>query len=373
MPDEATRTRGIPELLDHAVRTHLTDDDPASIPIYQEFLDVAGSLRACGMEAVDACWNLFRSGDARERATAADLFGRMTFEASTEIRDGCRAHLVEAIDLERDAGDDPDVLSCLASSIGHAEDVRALPALLSLVSHPSEDVRFSLASAIPNSCRYRPLPEAVAALVKLSADSDSDVRDWSCFGLGQLNADLVEVREALAARLDDADTDTRCEALVALAQLGDARAYERVVSRFDSEDAFPIYTLEINAAAALGDERLHRTLLDIQQRWERDDDYEDFRRSLDFAIRRCDPTEHERAHEIENELVASLSADPACAGFDVGMTGSYPFTRLVIYSSPNAKPNVDDALWDNDQEPSSFSVTNARDWYLKVLAGETKE
>lgn len=64
----------------------------------------------------------------------------------------------------------------------------------------------------------------IEALITLTSDENSDVRDWACFGLGQMDAASPGARDALAARLTDPDDDTRCEAVLALAKTGDSRA-----------------------------------------------------------------------------------------------------------------------------------------------------
>ncbi len=70
-----------------------------------------------------------------------------------------------------------------------------------------------------------PGDEALNALIELSADADAKVRDWATFALGTLaEADSPALRDALAARLDDADEDTRMEAVHGLALRGDERA-----------------------------------------------------------------------------------------------------------------------------------------------------
>ena len=70
-----------------------------------------------------------------------------------------------------------------------------------------------------------PGEDALAALIELSADEASGVRDWATFALGTLAEDDGDaLRDALAARLDDPDEDTRLEAVHGLALRGDARA-----------------------------------------------------------------------------------------------------------------------------------------------------
>ena len=82
-------------------------------------------------------------------------------------------------------------------------------------------MRFSVACALghfPND------PEAVATLLTLTRDDDSEVRDWAVFGLGvQGDVDSSEIREALLERLTDTDEDVREEAIVGLGKRRDLR------------------------------------------------------------------------------------------------------------------------------------------------------
>jgi hypothetical protein len=66
--------------------------------------------------------------------------------------------------------------------------------------------------------------KAVRTLIELSADPDADIRDWATFGLAQqIGTNTREVREALYARVEDEDDDTRAEALMGLARRRDER------------------------------------------------------------------------------------------------------------------------------------------------------
>jgi HEAT repeat protein len=72
---------------------------------------------------------------------------------------------------------------------------------------------------------------AIRALIELSTDEDSDVRDWSTFGLGsQVDVDTPALREALANRLDDPDEDTSAESVEGLARRQDERAVPAIVA-----------------------------------------------------------------------------------------------------------------------------------------------
>ena len=91
--------------------------------------------------------------------------------------------------------------------------------MLKLVDHPDDSVRFSLTSALAVD-----VPEAVAALVKLTADPDEEIRNWSTFGLGTLvSFDTPEIREALKARLNESESEIRGEALIGLANRRDPK------------------------------------------------------------------------------------------------------------------------------------------------------
>lgn len=117
--------------------------------------------------------------------------------------------------------DDPLVLDSGIAALGHLYDSAAIPIIASYTNHPDENVRFSVACALghfPNDS------EAVARLLKLTRDTDSDVRDWAVFGLGvQGDVDSPEIREALLERVTDSDEDVREEAVVGLGKRRDPR------------------------------------------------------------------------------------------------------------------------------------------------------
>jgi HEAT repeat protein len=93
--------------------------------------------------------------------------------------------------------------------------------VLGLRDHPDAAVREAVAFALGG----RSGDDVLAALIALSADDAVDVRDWATFALGTLAEDDGEpLRDALAARLEDPDEDTRLEAVHGLALRGDPRA-----------------------------------------------------------------------------------------------------------------------------------------------------
>ncbi|GAA3672156.1 hypothetical protein GCM10022237_34780 [Nocardioides ginsengisoli] len=119
----------------------------------------------------------------------------------------------------------------------------------------------------------------------LTVDADPRVRDAACFALGEQwrEIDTPELREALAARLDDIDRDTRSEALLGLAYRRDPRALPRVRAAL-SRPSGDLWRLELVAAAALGDPQLHELVLEHRDGWDEEDD-----RTAEVACRLTDP------------------------------------------------------------------------------------
>lgn len=168
----------------------------------------------------------------------------------------------------------PDVLSAVCYALGHLGEPRAIEPVARLKNHPAADVRLGVVHGLLS----HEDPAAVAALIELSADEDDDVRDWATFGLGSsLEADTPEIREALAARLDDSYDDVRLEAIAGLGTRGDTRALEPL--RHELEAGWDdISALE--AAITLADPSLLPALLAL-----RDEDRE--RDILEEAIAAC--------------------------------------------------------------------------------------
>lgn len=88
---------------------------------------------------------------------------------------------MELLARERADAGDPDVLRAACTGLGRLRDPRAIPIFLDLVTHSAAIVRFSVMSDLSN----HNVPEAIEALIVLSADPDEAVRDWATFRLGE--------------------------------------------------------------------------------------------------------------------------------------------------------------------------------------------
>jgi hypothetical protein len=157
-------------------------------------------------------------GDPLERGIAAFLLGQL----GTPVRT-FPAESAAALEAMAEREQDPGVLEAIAHGFGHLGDAYGMDTLLRLSGHDDARVREAAAIALAG----RSAAPAVDALIRLSRDEQSDVRDWATFALGMLaSEDTQDLREALVARLDDPDPETRLEAVHGLAVRGDQRAVE---------------------------------------------------------------------------------------------------------------------------------------------------
>jgi methionyl-tRNA formyltransferase len=170
----------------------------------------AGVLDALAPLAVDA--------DPRARSVAAYVAGELGAPVRTEPE--ASAALLGRIGAEEH---DPRVLAVIAEAFGHLGEPWGLSWLLAQRRHPDAVVRDGVAAALAG----RSDQLAVDALIELSADPEAAIRDWATFALGTLAAkDSPELRDALAARLDDSGAEARIEAVHGLALRADTRAVE---------------------------------------------------------------------------------------------------------------------------------------------------
>jgi hypothetical protein len=250
------------------------------------------------------------------------------------------------------------VVTETVGALGQAWDPRAAQLILDHVGvdHPDAAVRLAVAQSLSNgverdvACR----DGVIQALITLTSDDNSDVRDWACFGLGQVDAASPAAKDALAARLTDPDDDTRCEALVALAKTGDSRAGSDLRQRLAVDPTDLLFLLEARAAAELADPELHPLLSRLSRDWAGDDD--DFTTVLAFATSRCHPEARAQAILVERELVTRVNALLAAQGLTATMVGDYPRTALAFHSvQDETPPAVISAIW-TDQDPWDYPL-----------------
>lgn len=131
--------------------------------------------------------------------------------------------------------------------------------------------------------------KSIQVLIELSEDEDEDVRNWATFGLGsQIEVDTKEIRDSLFKRLDEEDDEIRGEALVGLSVRKDKRVLDPLLKELTGEW---VGVLVVEAAGELGDQKLCRSLKDLEAWWDIDKDL------LKSAITACCP---KQLNETEN-------------------------------------------------------------------------
>ncbi|MFE2845704.1 HEAT repeat domain-containing protein [Streptomyces scopuliridis] len=213
--------------------------------------ELAGRALRCGdpgrddwTESVSALW---RRGDEEtfqaaaawcasdeplRRAFAADVLARLG-AADGESPFAARA-VPLLCELSRRAVE-PELVRAVVVALGQYGGPDALPEILRHTGHPDSGVRrraaLALTGLVPGDDR-----DAVGALTLLSGDADASVRDRAVVALASLDADTPELREALAARLNDPDARTAAEAAKGLAARRDPRAVDALARILGDED-----------------------------------------------------------------------------------------------------------------------------------------
>jgi len=212
---------------------------------------------------------LCQSSEPIERRLGASILGQLGAPRPASLATApfyaeSVAILLEMLAREKNAA----TLGDIAIALGHRHDPRAIPLLIGLRDHPDAGVRFGVVFGL---MAYEDA-DAIKALIALSADEDDDVRDWATFALGsQIETDTPAIREALAARLTDANETVRGEALVGLARRHDPRVNKPLLSELTDLLTTPPDewgTLPFEAAEESGDPRFHAILMRLAAAWD---------------------------------------------------------------------------------------------------------
>jgi methionyl-tRNA formyltransferase len=207
-----------------------------------------------GREVLEAAIALGADADPVARDLAAFVLGQLGAEVSA-FPDEQAAALAAMAARETE----PAVVEAIACAFGQLGEPYGQEWLLGRRDHPSARVREGVAFALAG----RAGDGTLDALIALSGDEDVHVRDWATFALGTLaEQDTPELREALAARVDDDDEHTRLEAIHGLAVRHDDRAVDAALDVLEGADGDSVYTRhllnETAAVLAEDDDRFER-------------------------------------------------------------------------------------------------------------------
>ncbi|MFF5211491.1 ankyrin repeat domain-containing protein [Streptosporangium sp. NPDC000396] len=232
LEDATERRLPFDELVERALPYRDIDEEA------ETWWTVASSLSRRGdEETFDAAARLCVSEDPRKREFAVDVLAEFGFTEDD------KPYLERTLPiLQRMAATEGDerVLRSVLGALGHHADPRALPAVLEIVTAEgwtrTQADPAALAAVLPPGHA-----EGLALLISMTEDPDEEVRDWATMGLAGLPEDTGQIRDALAARLDDEDLTTVAEATRGLARRGDPRAQRgvaRVLAESDEDDDY---------------------------------------------------------------------------------------------------------------------------------------
>jgi HEAT repeat protein len=226
--DPALPDRELPEILERA-RSEWADVD-------DEWQPHVCALAARGSrDVLDAMVELSSDPDVLNRELAAYVLGQLgTATAALPAEQDAALSAMAARE------DDAEVLSAIACAFGHLGAPHGETWLLAQRAHEDPDVREAVAFALGG----RQGDDVTAALIELSDDASSGVRDWATFALGTLaREDSEELRDA----------DTRLEAVHGLAVRGDHRADDtarELLDAHDNEDVDSVWTRHLLSETA---------------------------------------------------------------------------------------------------------------------------
>lgn len=255
----------------------LTQADPESKARQQLIWELH---RRASRDIFEAAKDLSDQSDPAARTLAADILaqlGELEYHCNDQIRPFTETSIPILRRLLKD--EDDRVVAAAIAAIGDHYRNAVIAELPALASHASLRVRLSAAKEIRPGNVGSENPTAIDMLIRLSEDDDETVRDWATFSLGsQGNADTPEIREALYRRLEDADFDTRSEAMVALAERSDRRVVPFIAAALAAES---VGALAIEAAGTIGSPDLLPALRELRSWWDVD------MALLEAAIRKC--------------------------------------------------------------------------------------
>ncbi|MER7172935.1 ankyrin repeat domain-containing protein [Streptomyces mesophilus] len=261
------------ELLDRAL--------PFADPGNENWREAASELASRGDEVTyRTAAALSRDASALRRAFAAEVLGRLAHtapafagrvlpllvSAAERVRadrtgDGSAVGGTEGGSAVGGSEGGSTVLArTLVRALSEPGDPSALSAVLPFAGHPDAGVR-SAAAASLHSLGPDADESAVRTLARLTNDPDPVVRNRAAIALSWCDSDSMEVRESLAALLEDHDPATAAEAARGLARRGDPRAVDALARLLTHEEpGSAAYDTATEAVDEVGDERARAVL-----------------------------------------------------------------------------------------------------------------
>ncbi|MBC9712095.1 ankyrin repeat domain-containing protein [Streptomyces sp. TRM66268-LWL] len=253
------------ELLDRALpspssQLRSSRGDPTADPDNENWREAAAELAGRGDEVTyRTAAALTRDESALRAAFGVDVLGRLA-SAAPAFAGRVLALLGTAVEREQESAGATVLARTLVRALGEPGDRAALPLVLRFAGHADAGVRAAAAATLHTLGVGADEP-AAQALARLTGDADPVVRHRATLALAWSEADSLDVRESLAARLADHDPATAAEAARGLARRGDPRAVDalaRLLTR--GEPGSAAYDTATEAVDEVGDERARALL-----------------------------------------------------------------------------------------------------------------
>ncbi|MCC6981615.1 MAG: HEAT repeat domain-containing protein [Candidatus Melainabacteria bacterium] len=251
-------------------------------------------------EAEDALWSLrcratrevFRKAEAlcnsslREKRELGVCILSQLGVPTRRFRNESERILIDLLATESDEG----VIESICYGLGHLQSLKGVPILTSLRRHANQNIRLAVVCGL----EFQSCEAAAEALIDLSRDPATEVRNQATFALGSMiDLNTKEIRDALYARLTDDDPEIRGEAMLGLAIRKDIRCFDAISSEIGSNS---VGILSVEAACELGDARLYPELVALKGWWTLDESL------LKKAILSCDPVRnHEKMPKLNHK------------------------------------------------------------------------
>lgn len=269
------------------------------MPTVNDLLHAAMAEATSAVVNNEAYWDAVQrvqGGDANEtwavlEPLASDDDPRVRELVCDVLRGPTQVPLAQTLALFRrilQQEESPQVIAAIGFAFITLEtSAESVALMLPFAGHADPSVRHGVVFALSGNRA----PEAIAALIGLSADPVDEVRNWATFALGGLLGDpgedlfdSVELRDALAARLSDSHAETRAEAVLGLAMRRDLRARGPVL---EALEAVPAWSHYIEAARHLRDPAACDALRRLSAQWTGSEDWLiDIREAMDVC---CPP------------------------------------------------------------------------------------
>lgn len=169
-------------------------------------------------DVFEKCAELIKSKNPKERIIGIDVLAQLGLPPRQYYNES-KILFFELLESEND----PKVIMSVLYAIGHNQEkltTHQINQLCKLQSSKNELIKEGLVFALNGIDNTK----AITALIKLSSDKNSNIRNWATFGLGtQINRNTNRISDALWNRVNDKNQEIKLEAIVGLVKRKDSR------------------------------------------------------------------------------------------------------------------------------------------------------